>query len=105
MLAKEIIRIVLYGIGLLSLCALIYFAGPLVAIGNWHPLENHMIRDITLILLVAAAASFAGFSFYRRKKSTEKLAEGIAGDSGPINDEPILKERMKDALATLKKAG
>jgi type VI secretion system protein ImpL len=105
MLAKQIIRIVLYGIGLGSLCALIYFAGPLIAIGNWHPLESHIIRDITLVLLVAAVASFAGFSFYKRKKSTEKLAEGIAGDSGPINDEPILKERMKDALTTLKKAG
>jgi type VI secretion system protein ImpL len=55
--------------------------------------------------LVAAVASFGGFSFYKRKKSTEKLAEGITGDSGPINDEPILKERMKDALTTLKKAG
>jgi type VI secretion system protein ImpL len=105
MLAKQIIRIVLPGIGLGSLCALIYFAGPLIAIGDWHPLENHIVRDITLVLLAAAVASFGGFSFYKRKKSTEKLAEGIAGDSGPVNDEPILKERMQDALATLKKAG
>ena len=58
MLAKQIIRIVLYGVGLGSLSALVYFAGPLVAFGDWHPLENYIIRDITLVLLVAAVASF-----------------------------------------------
>ena len=77
----------------------------MIAFGDWRPLENQIIRDIALVLLAAAVASFGGFTFYRRKKSAEKIAEGIAGETGPVNDEPILKDRMKDALATLKKAG
>lgn len=104
MLGKEIIRIILLGIGLGSLSCLIIFAGPLIAIGDWRPLENPIIRNIALVLLVAGAASFGGFSYYRRRKGAEKIAEGIAGEGGPIDDEPVLKERMKDALATLKTA-
>jgi type VI secretion system protein ImpL len=104
MLGKDIVRIILYGIGLGSLSSLIYFAGPLIAFGDWRPLENYIIRDIALVLLIAGAASFGGFTFWRRRKNAQKIAEGIAGESDPVNDEPVLKERMKDALATLKTA-
>jgi len=104
MLGKDIVRIILYGIGLGSLSSLIYFAGPLIAIGDWRPLENYIIRDIALVLLIAGAASFGGFTFWRRRKNAQKIAEGIAGESDPVNDEPVLKERMTDALATLKTA-
>jgi type VI secretion system protein ImpL len=104
MLGKEVVRIILYGIGLGSLSSLIYFAGPLIAFGDWRPLENPIIRDIALVALIAGAASFGGFSFFRRRKNAQKIAEGIAGEGDPVNDEPILKDRMKDALATLKTA-
>ena len=104
MLGKDIVRIILYGIGLGSLSSLIYFAGPLIAFGDWRPLENYIIRDITLVLLIAGAASFGGFTFWRRRKNAQKIAEGIAGESDPVDDEPLLKERMTDALATLKTA-
>lgn len=104
MLGKEIIRIVLYGVGLGSLSMVVYFAGPLIAIGDWHPLENYIIRDVTILLLMTAAAGMGGFTFYKRRKGAQKIADGIAGEEGPIDDEPVIKERMKDALATLKTA-
>ncbi|MBR0800710.1 type VI secretion system membrane subunit TssM [Bradyrhizobium jicamae] len=104
MLANQIIRIILTGLGLGSLSALVWFAGPLIAFGQWHPLENSMVREIVLLLLVSATAGFGGFKFYKRKKSAQQIAEGIAGEHEPVNDEPALKERMKDALATLKTA-
>ena len=53
MLGKDIIRIVLYGVGLGSLSALVYLAGPLIAIGDYRPLENYIVRDIVIVLLVA----------------------------------------------------
>src|SRR5215469_2773699 len=104
MLPKQIIRIVLYGIGLTSLAAVIYMAGPLIAIGNWHPLENQMVRSIAILLLVALAAAISGFSFFQRRKGAKQIAEGINGAEQTVNDEPVLKDRMKDALATLKTA-
>ena len=44
----------------------------------------------------------AGLSVYRRRRGAKEIADGISGDAQNINDEPVLKERMKDALATLK---
>lgn len=104
MLAKDIIRIILYGVGLSSLGAVIYFAGPFIAFGDWHPLENHIIRQIAILLLVTAVAGFAGFSFFKRRKNAKEIADGISAADQPVSDEPVLKERMKDALATLKTA-
>jgi type VI secretion system protein ImpL len=104
MLYKDIMRIVLYGVGLGSLASLVYFAGPLIAFGDFRPLENHIVREIVILLLVSAAASFAGFKFYLRKKSSAELAKGIAEQGKEDSDADILKDKMKDALATLKAA-
>jgi type VI secretion system protein ImpL len=104
MLPKQIIRIVLYGVGLGSLAAVVYFAGPFIAFGSWHPLESPTIRSIVILLLVAAAGAAGGFSLWRRRKGAKQLAEGISAGEETANDEPVLKERMKDALATLKTA-
>ncbi len=81
---------------------MIYLAGPFIAFGDFRPLENHIIREILILLLVAGAASFGGFQFYRRRKGAQQIADGISGADQPVSDEPVLKERMKDALATLK---
>ena len=104
MLPKKITQIILYGVGLGSLAAVVYFAGPFIAIGNWHPLENAIVRSIIILLLVAGAAGVAGFSFYRRREGAKQIADGISGAEQTVNDEPVLKERMKDALTTLKAA-
>src|SRR5712675_3252159 len=104
MLPKQITQIILYGVGLGSLAAVVYFAGPFIAIGNWHPLENTIVRNIIILLLVAGAAAVAGFSFFRRRKAGKQIADGISGAEQTVNDEPVLKERMKDALTTLKAA-
>ena len=102
--SKDIMRIILYGVGISSLASLVYLAGPLVSIGGYRPLESYIVREIAVLLLVAAAASFGGFKFYRRKKSAEALAEGVGEAERKESDEVVLKDKMKDALATLKTA-
>ena len=104
MLPKRILQIVLYGVGLGSLAAVVYFAGPFIAFGSWRPLENAIVRNIVILLLVTGTAAFAGFSFWRRRKGAKQIADGISGAEQAVNDEPVLQERMKDALATLKTA-
>jgi type VI secretion system protein ImpL len=104
MLAKQMLRIVLYGVGLSSLGAVIYFAGPFIAFGDWRPLENHIVRQIAILLLVTAVAGAAGLNLFRKRKNAAEIADGIGGADQSVSDEPVLKERMKDALATLKTA-
>ena len=102
--SRNILRIVLAGIGLTSVCALIYLAGPLISIGGWRPLESYIGREIAILVLVAAFASVMTFNWNRRKKATAKIAEGIATPDKVEDDAGVLKDRMKDALATLKTA-
>src|ERR1700719_985317 len=102
--SKDILRIVLVGIGLTSVCALIYLAGPLISIGGWRPFENYIVREIAILVVAAAFASVMAFNWKRRKKATAKIAEGIATADKVDDDADVLKDRMKDALATLKTA-
>src|SRR6516162_4638744 len=101
---KDILRIVLTGIGITSVAALIYFAGPLVSIGGWHPLQNYIVRELAVLLLAAAFAAVVSAQIFKRKKASAKLAEGIATPDKIEDDSDVLKDRMKDALATLKSA-
>jgi len=56
MLSKQIFRIVLYGVGLTSISALVYLAGPMIAFGSYRPLESFIVREIVILLL------FSGFA-------------------------------------------
>jgi type VI secretion system protein ImpL len=102
-LSKDVTRILLVGVGITSLCSLIYLAGPFIAIGGYHPLQSYIGRQLAILLLVTGAASFGAFHFYRRKKSEKALAAGVS-EAAKESDELALKDKMKDALATLKSA-
>jgi len=104
MLIRNIAQIVLYGLGLSSLAGLVYVAGPFIAFGDFRPLENSIIREIVILLLVAAVAAVAGLDLFRRRRRAEQVAEGISVANKIDSDEVVLRDRMKDALATLKKA-
>ncbi|WP_406858305.1 type VI secretion system membrane subunit TssM [Alsobacter sp. KACC 23698] len=102
-LGKDVFRIILYGVGLGSISAMIYLAGPYVEFGGWRPLENHIVREIVIVVLVAAFAAFSGVKLWRRKANAAALGEGIAAEAVE-DDAEELSGRMKDALATLKQA-
>jgi type VI secretion system protein ImpL len=103
-LKSDLSRIVLYGIGFSSVASVVYLASPYIVIGGWRPFDNYIIRAMTVAILVAAAAGSAGWHFWRRKKKAGAIAEGIANEEAEEDDAAVLNERIKDALATLKKA-
>jgi type VI secretion system protein ImpL len=104
MIKKELLRIVLVGVGITSLASLVYFAGPLISFGGWHPLNNYIVREMCVVLLVAGAASLGGFHFIKRKRNAKALADGVSEAEKKESDEAVLKDKMKDALTTLKSA-
>jgi type VI secretion system protein ImpL len=103
-LGKDVARVCLYGIGFTSVASVIWLAGPLVAIGDYRPLDSYVVREILILLIGAVLAGVIGARFYRRRTGTEDIARGISQDGKDDSDGPVLKDRMRDALATLKNA-
>ncbi|WP_395665420.1 type VI secretion system membrane subunit TssM [Methylocella sp.] len=104
MLGRDILRVIAFGAGLTSLAALVWLAGPMISIGGWRPLEHPVVRDVAVLLVVAAGASVAGWSLWRRRRSASAIEKGMETAAVEDGDGSVLAERMKDALATLKKA-
>jgi len=79
---------------------LVWFATPIIKIGDGHPFENAAPRLLIIALIILAVAAAAYWRFQKRRKGSEEIAATIGIDS----DEPVLAERMKEALATLRDA-
>jgi type VI secretion system protein ImpL len=94
-LGKKLIYLGLWGAGLASISMMIWTLGPLISIGGWRPFENYLIRDATILIIMAAAAGGIGWNFYRRRKSSEQLAEGIGAAAKDESDAIVLKDKMK----------
>ncbi|GLS42217.1 type VI secretion system membrane subunit TssM [Methylobacterium brachythecii] len=92
-------------LGALALSALFWWAGPLVAIADVRPLEPIWVRVLICVLIWLGVAGTIGWEIYRRRKATRALQAELAGDQADATgDADVLKERMADALATLKKS-
>src|ERR1700685_4358972 len=83
-------------LGALVLAAVVWLAAPLVYIGDAQPFEGVVTRLalVTLILLITAGSLGC-------RLTARAMMEPAAEES----DASILKERMEDALATLKRSG
>jgi len=79
---------------------LIWFATPIIKIGDHHPFEDIAPRLAIIALIALAVAAAAAWRYQKRRKGAEEIAASIGMDS----DEPVLAERMKEALATLRDA-
>jgi type VI secretion system protein ImpL len=104
-LGKNLFQLALWGAGLASISMMVWTLGPLIEIGGYRPLQSYLVREAVILIITAAVAGGVGLHFYRRKKSSEQLVEGIGSAAPTESDGVVLKEKMKDALATLKKAG
>jgi type VI secretion system protein ImpL len=99
------IRISAITIGVIALAALIWFGGPLIAIADSRPLDGTWVRVGIIGLVVAIAAAFVVRDILHRRKASAALAEAITTSDEPDSDAAVLQETMRDALATLRRAG
>ena len=90
-------------LGALSLCALIWWAGPLIAVADVRPLGSGWVRGPLCLLVLMAIAGAIGWDAWRRHRAAKALEAELAGGEA-ADDSETLKERMADALATLRKA-
>ncbi|MGV7031525.1 type VI secretion system membrane subunit TssM [Methylobacterium symbioticum] len=91
-------------LGGICLSVLIWWAGPLLAVADVRPLEAAWLRATLCALVLLAVLGAVAWDLYKRRKATRELQTEIAGSEAEAGDGETLKERMADALATLKKA-
>ena len=96
-------RWILTLIACLLLAALIYFIGPLVAIGGWRPVASDwaLWSAIGLLFLIWAAAH--GLGFWRKRRRERALSAGLTSAEDPAAAEvAILRQRIEASQARLK---
>ena len=95
------------GFGVAVLIILVWFFGPLLAIGQFHPFDSEIARLITIVVLVLLWVLENLLHILNDKKKEKKLAEAVtepdphAAESA--EEVAVLGTRLKDALARLKK--
>jgi type VI secretion system protein ImpL len=96
---------------LFALCLIIWFVGPLVAIGELRPLDTERSRWITILVLVLLFVLLAALRVWRARRGNEAVVNQLlAAPSGEPKtpqesaDMSAVRQRFEQAMGTLKKA-
>ncbi|HWK66921.1 MAG TPA: type VI secretion system membrane subunit TssM [Rhizobiaceae bacterium] len=82
--------------------AAVWFGGPLIAIGDWRPLQTGWARVIVAVPPLIIVAGFYILRYLTTAKRQGILAAGIV--AGSDDESRMLQSRMADAIAVLKRA-
>ena len=102
-------------IGAIILSLLIWFVGPLIAIGSVRPLESDVARFVVALVILVGWGVGNLLSLMKAKRTDEQLVDGLAQDAAATGPGPsaaaaaseevaVLKERLQEALTLLKRA-
>ena len=97
--------VVLTGFGLFALAALVWWVGPLIAIGSVRPLDPFAVRLVIVLLIVGGYVGWIVWRGVQRKRANAALVDGLAAGPSAIDRETqVLDERFREALGVLKGA-
>jgi type VI secretion system protein ImpL len=92
-------------LGALVLAAVVWLAGPIGYIGEAQPFEAVLTRLLIIALIFVIVGGSIAWRIIDRRRAAAKIAEAMTEPAAEESDAPILKEKMEDALATLKRTG
>jgi type VI secretion system protein ImpL len=96
---------VLGSIALLVLSALIWWLGPLLALGSWRPMNGLWARILAISLLWLAWVGARFWAYYRQNRANKALLQGLSGGSAAIDRESdVLRQSFGEAISKLKVA-
>jgi type VI secretion system protein ImpL len=95
------------GFGVVVLIILVWFFGPLIAIGQFHPFDSEVARLITIGVLLLLWLVVNLLHILNDKKKEKKLADAVTepdpNAAASAEEVAVLSTRLKEALARLKK--
>lgn len=103
----------LTSLGLIILSVLIWWIGPLVAIGSIYPLASELSRGLLIGFFVLLAVLRCALNHWRKRRSAQQLADGMVQSaivssakesrSAADTETQVLGERFSEAVAALRK--
>ena len=97
---------VLGSLALLALSAVLWWIGPLLAVGDWQPLVSVPARLGLLLLLWALWIARLVYAAWRRRQANATLLAGLGGPPGGQStsdkEAQLLAQRFNEATARLK---
>ncbi|WP_343552762.1 type VI secretion system membrane subunit TssM [Pantoea sp.] len=100
-------RLMWSGLGITALCLLIWTVGPLVAIGDYRPLESALYRYIAIGVLYALWISYRLVPRLWRRWQNRRMVQKLAPQPEPDQEMPQehpLAERFNEAVHLLRQA-
>lgn len=83
--------------------AAVWFAGPMIGFDDARPLESATLRGAIIGVVVLLLALYYGVRFWLRRRAQMALELAIAESETDGSDGAVLKSRMGEAIATLKR--
>ena len=92
-------------VGVLAISAIVWWVGPLIAIGESRPLDPVWIRVAVIAVLFGLLLLRALLRYWKQKRSNAALVDGMTkGPSSADKEIATLNERFTQALDVLKKS-
>ncbi len=104
-------------LGLAAVSSLIWFAGPLIAVADYRPLEADTTRTTLILLLISFYFGKLIWKFIKAKNLNARLMDGLLrqssksptqptsiNDSAGAEEVALLHKRFEEAISVLKKA-
>lgn len=93
-------------LGLVVLSVLVWFVGPLVAIGRYRPLDSVTARVLLIALILLFWLFQLAFRQWRQRALNKQMMSQIAGEGRVASEEVSeLQKRFDEVLVTLRKTG
>ena len=92
-------------LGAFVLATVVWLAGPLISIGDAQPFDGAFARLLIIGLILLIVGGSIAWRIIARRRAAAKIAQAMTEPAPEESDAPILKEKMEDALATLKRTG
>jgi type VI secretion system protein ImpL len=93
-------------LGVLAICALVWFVFPIIGFSDIRPFESPWLRLAIIVFILAAYLGVFAYKLYKGRAAAQAIEAALteSTEKEPDSDEPVLAEKMNDALLTLKKS-
>ena len=89
-------------VGTIVFSALVWFAGPIISVGDIEPFESLWVRLTIVIVLWLIVLAVIAWRIIKRRRANARLEQALTAPVADETDAPILAEKMRDAITTLK---